>query len=86
MKDFALVSQLTVTPNMLVVHNAVPAKNVQELVKLARARPGELTFASGGSGTGNQTVGKSIRRSSQGGSLARCNRVLEPVSNRAHAP
>jgi len=61
-KDFALVSQLTATPNMLVVHNAVPAKNVQELVKLARARPGELTSTCGGSGTGNQTVGKSIRR------------------------
>jgi len=52
-KDFAPISQLTVTPNMLVVNNAVPAKNVQELIKLAKARPGELTFASGGSGTGN---------------------------------
>ena len=52
-KDFAPISQLTVTPNMLVVNNAVPAKNVQELIKLARAQPGELTFASGGTGTGN---------------------------------
>ena len=50
-KDFAPVSQVTVSPNILVVHNAVPAKNVQELVKLARARPGELTFASSGSGS-----------------------------------
>ena len=50
-KDFAPVSQVTVSPNMLVVHNAVPAKNVQELIKLARARPGELTFASSGSGS-----------------------------------
>lgn len=50
-KDFAPVSQVTVSPIMLVVHNAVPAKNVQELIKLARARPGELTFASDGSGT-----------------------------------
>jgi tripartite-type tricarboxylate transporter receptor subunit TctC len=49
-KDFAPVSQVTVFANMLVVHNAVPAKNFQELIKLARARPGELTFASGGSG------------------------------------
>jgi tripartite-type tricarboxylate transporter receptor subunit TctC len=45
------VSQVAVSPMMLVVHNAVPAKNVQELIKLARARPGELTFASGGSGS-----------------------------------
>jgi tripartite-type tricarboxylate transporter receptor subunit TctC len=50
-KDFAPVSQVTVSPNILVVHNAVPAKNVQELIKLARARPGELTFASSGSGS-----------------------------------
>jgi tripartite-type tricarboxylate transporter receptor subunit TctC len=52
-KDLAPISQLTVTPNMLVVNNAVPAKNVQELIKLAKARPGELTYASGGTGTGN---------------------------------
>jgi tripartite-type tricarboxylate transporter receptor subunit TctC len=52
-KDFAPISQLTVTPNMLVVNNAVPAKNVQELVKLAKAKPGELTYGSGGTGTGN---------------------------------
>lgn len=52
-KDFAPISQVTVTPNMLVVNNAVPAKNVQELISLARARPGELTYGSGGTGTGN---------------------------------
>ena len=51
LKDFSPVSQVAVSPNMLVVHNAVPAKNVQELIRLARARPGELTFASGGSGS-----------------------------------
>jgi tripartite-type tricarboxylate transporter receptor subunit TctC len=50
-KDFSPVSQITVSPNILVVHNAVPAKNVVELIKLARARPGELTFASSGSGS-----------------------------------
>jgi tripartite-type tricarboxylate transporter receptor subunit TctC len=52
-KDFAPISQVTVTPNMLVVNTTVPAKNVQELVALARTHPGELTFASGGTGTGN---------------------------------
>ena len=49
--DFAPVSQVSVSTNMLVVHNAVPAKNVQELIKLAKARPGELTFASSGIGS-----------------------------------
>jgi len=52
-KDFAPISQVTVTPNMLVVNNAVAAKNVRELVSLAKARPGELTYGSGGTGTGN---------------------------------
>ena len=50
-KDFAPVSQLTVSPIMLVVHNAVPAKSVKELVALAKAQPGGLMFASGGSGS-----------------------------------
>lgn len=49
--DFAPVSQVAVYPNMLVVHNAVQAKNVKELVTLAKAQSGGLTFASGGSGT-----------------------------------
>lgn len=51
-KDFAPVSQLVVSPNVLVVHDAVPAKSVGELVALARAQPGGLTFASSGSGSG----------------------------------
>ena len=50
-KDFAPVSQVAVSPFMLVVHNAVLAKNVKELVVLAKAQPGGLTFASGGSGS-----------------------------------
>src|SRR6185503_16765494 len=50
-KDFAPVSQVTGSSSMLVVHNAVPAKSVQELVALAKAQPGGLTFASGGSGS-----------------------------------
>jgi tripartite-type tricarboxylate transporter receptor subunit TctC len=51
-KDLAPVSLVTVSPNMLVVHNAVPAKSVKELVALAKAQPGGLTFASAGSGSG----------------------------------
>jgi tripartite-type tricarboxylate transporter receptor subunit TctC len=55
-KDFAPVSQVTVSTNMLVVHNAVPAKSVKELVALAKAQPGALTFASGGSGNTTHMV------------------------------
>jgi tripartite-type tricarboxylate transporter receptor subunit TctC len=50
-KDFAPVSQVAVSPLMLVVTNSVPAKSVRELIALARARPAELTFASSGNGT-----------------------------------
>src|SRR5450759_4223126 len=50
-KDFAPVSQVIVSPTVLVVHNAVPAKSITELVALAKAQPGGLTFASGGSGS-----------------------------------
>ena len=60
-KDFAPVSQVSVSPTMLVVHNAVPAKNMQELIKLARARPGELTFASSGSGTEGHLTGELLK-------------------------
>jgi tripartite-type tricarboxylate transporter receptor subunit TctC len=51
LRDFAPISQVTRSPNMLVVHNAVPAHSVQELVALAKAEVGALTFASGGSGS-----------------------------------
>jgi tripartite-type tricarboxylate transporter receptor subunit TctC len=52
-KDLAPVSQVIVSPNVLVVHNAVPAKSVKELVALAKTQPGGLTFASSGSGSAN---------------------------------
>ena len=55
-KDFAPVSQVTVQPTMLVVHNALPAKSVKELVALAKAQPGGLTFASGGSACAPRNV------------------------------
>ena len=60
-KNFAPVSQVTAQPNMLVVNNAVPAKNVKELVALAKAQPGELTFASGGSGTTVHMTGELLK-------------------------
>jgi tripartite-type tricarboxylate transporter receptor subunit TctC len=60
-KDFAPVSQLTGLPNMLTVHNAVPAKSVKELVALAKAQPGVLTFTSGGSGTTAHLSGELLK-------------------------
>jgi tripartite-type tricarboxylate transporter receptor subunit TctC len=49
-KDFMPISQAYVSPTMLVVHIAVPAKSIKELVALIKAQPGVLTYASGGSG------------------------------------
>jgi tripartite-type tricarboxylate transporter receptor subunit TctC len=50
-KDFAPISQVFVAANILVVHPDVPAKSLTELVALAKAKPGELTYAHAGVGT-----------------------------------
>jgi tripartite-type tricarboxylate transporter receptor subunit TctC len=50
-KDFAPVSLLATVPNILVVHPSVPAKNVSEFIALAKAKPGQMNFASSGSGS-----------------------------------
>jgi len=49
-RDLAPVSLLASTPNIVVVHPSVPARSVKELIALAKARPGQLDFASSGSG------------------------------------
>ncbi len=50
-RDFAPISQIFVGANVLVVPNEVPARTLPELVALARARPGALTYAHAGAGT-----------------------------------
>jgi tripartite-type tricarboxylate transporter receptor subunit TctC len=50
-RDFAPVSLVAFGPNVLVVHPSLPVKNVKELIALARARPGQLQYASPGAGT-----------------------------------
>ena len=52
LKDFAPVTLISKSPYIVVVHPAVPAKTIKELVALARARPGALTYASSGTATG----------------------------------
>jgi tripartite-type tricarboxylate transporter receptor subunit TctC len=51
LKDFQPLTQRTSGPQMLVLHPSVPAKSVKELIALAKSRPGQLNFASGGAGT-----------------------------------
>ena len=50
-KDFAPVTQLNSQPNILVVNASAPAASVKELIAAAKSRPGELTFATPGSGS-----------------------------------
>ncbi len=50
-RDFAPVTQLVTDPAALVVHSTVAAKSVSELIAIAKARPGTLNYASGGTGT-----------------------------------
>ena len=52
-RDFEPVSQLTSGPQVIAVNPGVPAKSVQELVALAKAKPGQLNYASGGAATAN---------------------------------
>lgn len=50
-RDFSPMVHIASAPNILLIHPSIPARTVGELVKLARARPGELSFASSGNGT-----------------------------------
>ncbi|HTE15340.1 MAG TPA: tripartite tricarboxylate transporter substrate binding protein [Burkholderiales bacterium] len=52
-RDFAPVSLVVISPQMLVSHPSLPAANVEELVALARAKPKQLNCASPGTGTSN---------------------------------
>ena len=53
LRDIASISMLFTVPYYLIVHPSLPAKNVQELVALARANPGKYSFGSIGVGSGN---------------------------------
>ena len=59
-KNFAPVANLAVVPYVIVANNSLPAKNMQELMTLAKAKPGELRYGSGGNGTVNHLIGPRI--------------------------
>ena len=52
-RDFAPVGMYSTFPYVVLVHPSIPAKSVKELVALAKAQPGKLTFGSAGNGSGN---------------------------------
>ena len=60
-RDFAPVAGYKRAPNLLAVHPSVPAQSVAELIALAKARPGTLTFASSGIGSSSHLAGEMLK-------------------------
>jgi tripartite-type tricarboxylate transporter receptor subunit TctC len=54
LRDFAILARIGLTPNILVIHPSVPAKNVKEFVALAKAQPGKLDYGTTGMGSSPQ--------------------------------
>lgn len=61
LRDFAGVSRLATVPVIFSVHPSVPARTFKELIALARARPGELTYATPGPGTNQHLIGEMLK-------------------------
>lgn len=64
-KDFEHVALFASTPYVVAVHPAVPAKNLQELIALARKSPGQLTYGSGGPGSGIHLASELLKMQAQ---------------------
>ena len=57
-KDFTPIAEIASIPFVVLVHPGVPVKNIAELVALAKSKPGQVTYASAGSGTSNHLAGE----------------------------
>src|SRR5882672_6088371 len=57
-RDFAPISLVATVPNVMITHPSVPARTLQEFIALAKSKPGEMNFGSGGSGTSNHLGGE----------------------------
>jgi len=78
-RDFAPVILCVKGANVLSMHPSVPARNLKELIALARARPGQLNFASSGLGSSNQMAGELFKM------MANINIVHVPYKGNAPA-
>lgn len=58
LRSFSPIIIISSAPNVLVIHPVVPAKNVKELITLARQRPGQINYASNGAGTLSHLTGE----------------------------
>ena len=63
LKDFAPISLLTAQPYLMVVHPSVPANSVKDFIVLAKSRPGQLNYASGGNGTAPHLAAELLKSS-----------------------
>lgn len=61
LKDFSCVTQIGNLYGVLLAHPSFPAKGMADLIRLAKSRPGEITYATGGSGTSNHIAAEAIR-------------------------
>jgi tripartite-type tricarboxylate transporter receptor subunit TctC len=61
-RDFAPISQVVTMPNILVIGNEIPARDVSQLVQYVRARPGQLSYGSSGIGTSQHRAGEMFKR------------------------
>ena len=78
-KDFAPVTLLVIAPTVLVVNPALPVGSLKELIALAKRRPGQLEFASAGTGSSAHMLGETFK------SLARIDIVQVPYKGGAPA-
>jgi tripartite-type tricarboxylate transporter receptor subunit TctC len=78
-RDFAPVSLIMEAEGLLVVHPSLPVKSVRELVALAKARPGQLSYASAGHGTASHLSGELFK------SMAKVNMVHVPYKGNVPA-
>jgi len=61
-RDFAPVTVVAIVTNVLIVHPVIPAKSVKELIGLAKMRPGQLVFGSGGTGAITHLAGEIFKQ------------------------
>ena len=62
LRDFAPVSLISIGPFVLMAHPSVPAKNIRELIALAKSQPGKLNYASAGNGVANHLAGELFKQ------------------------
>ena len=60
-KDFAPITLVAITPNVLVVNPALPVHSVRELIAYAKANPGKLSFGSGSTGSAGHLAGELLK-------------------------